>query len=91
MKKYNENTSMEPRLLEALREQLDELNGAHDLASQLPHQRWIEGAICAYEALTCDYQWQLAKEEVSGMTIYYIANEDFTELILPSICSFFLN
>lgn len=90
MKKYNENTSMEPRLLDALREQLDELNGAHDLASRLPHMRWIEGAICAYEALTNDHQWDLARKEACGLTIYYIENEDSTELILPSICDFFL-
>lgn len=88
--KYNENTSMEPRLLPQLRERLDTLNANRNWDDRSPAYSWINGALCAYEALTSDFQWDLVKIEKRGAELYCIRNEDATEIILPHVCDIFL-
>lgn len=87
--KYNENTSMEPRLLPQLRERLDTLN-TRNWDDRSSAYSWINGALCAYEALTSDFQWDLVKIEKGGAELYCIRNEDATEIILPHVCDIFL-
>ena len=81
--KYNEETSMEPRIYEVIQDLVDmraEHRDPHKVAlSQL------DGVLTAMHALTGEL-W--TREYIPKVNIIYVANENDTERIIPTALKF---
>ena len=84
--KLNEATSMEPRLVTEIQEQLDMMT---DPEYTWQGKRWLDGMTCALSALTGQI-WEAKRIDSKRChaNLYYLENEDGTERIIPSFLDF---
>ena len=81
--KFNEDTSMDPRVYEVVQELVDYL--AQDCGDIQGMRGKLDGVLTAVHALTGEI-WTL--ESIEEMRMTYVANEDDTERIIPSYLDF---
>lgn len=81
--KFNEDTSMDPRVYEVVQELVDYLaQGCGDIQGM---RGKLDGVLTAVHALTGEI-W--TRESIEEMRMTYVANEDDTERIIPSYLDF---
>lgn len=83
--KFNEDTSMDPRVYDVVQELVDYL--AQDCGDVQGMRGKLDGVLTAVHALTGEI-W--TRERLEEMRIIYVANEDDTERIIPSFLEKFL-
>ena len=81
--KFNEDTSMDPRVYEVVQELVDYL--AQDCGDVQGMRGKLDGVLTAVHALTGEI-W--TRERLEEMRMIYVANEDDTERIIPSYLDF---
>ena len=81
--KFNEETSMEPRIYEVVQELVDMM--AEDRDSERMVRAKLDGVLTAIQALTGEI-W--TRERIDKVGIVYVANEDDTERIIPTALKF---
>ena len=81
--KFNEETSMEPRIYEVVQHLVDMI--AEDRDSRCMARVKLDGVLTAIHALT-DEVW--TRERIDKLDITYVANEDDTERIIPTALKF---
>ncbi len=84
--KINENTSMDPRVYAVVQELVDDL--ALNCGDVQGTRSKLDGVLTAVHALTGEI-W--TRERLEEMRIFYVANEDDTERIIPSFLEKFLH
>lgn len=81
--KFNEETSMEPRIYEVVQKLVDKL--AEDRDAKRVLNAKLDGVLTAIHALTGE-TW--TRECIERVDIAYVANEDDTERIIPTALKF---
>ena len=81
--KFNEETHMEPRIYEIVQELVDQM--AEDRGAQSLARAKLDGVLTTIRALTGEV-W--TEEYIPKMKIFYVANEDNTERIIPTALNF---
>lgn len=80
--KFNDETTLNPHLMEALRERLDRLLSAGSPEARSLQRNWIAGALSALCALTGEI-WEL--KQVKDLPLFYIEDEDGAQRVTPEV------
>ena len=86
MRKYNEQTSLEPHFYEEILELIDEIAETKG-ESKAQRRMRLKGMLTALYALTNDL-WESENVEIGDIDFTYIRNTTSDEMVIPSVLNF---